>query len=142
MVVNTFKGFGFFLVAAFLTMAVVSGVCAGDVQIDKIVTVNTKQIIRKHPAFIKAQQTLQREAQQIQQQMEGKGQQEHQAAQQQLQQRAQELREEALNQVRKDIQKIADAKGYTYVMDANVLLAGGEDVTDEIMKEIGKAEEN
>jgi len=142
MVGNTSKGLSFCLAAAFLTMVGISGVCAGDVKIDKIVTVNTKQIIRQHPAFIKAQQTLQREAQQIRQQMKGKGQQEQQAAQQQLQQRARELREEALNEVRKDIQKIADDKGYKYVMDANVLLAGGEDVTDEIMQEIGKTGED
>jgi Skp family chaperone for outer membrane proteins len=74
--------------------------------------------------------------------MEGKGQQERQVAQQQFQQRAQKLQRDALDELRRDIQKIASDKGYTYVMDSNVLLAGGEDVTEEVMKEIGKKVEN
>jgi Skp family chaperone for outer membrane proteins len=142
MVAKTFKCFGFCLVAAFFTMAGVAGVSAGDAENDKIVTVNTNQIIQKHPAFLEARQTLQREAQQIQQQMEGKSQQEKQAAQQQFQQRAQKLQKDALDKVRKDIQKIAADKGYQYVMDANVVLAGGKDVTEEILKEIGEKVED
>jgi len=78
MVAKTFKCFGFCLVAAFFTMAGVAGVSAGDAENDKIVTVNTNQIIQKHPVFLEARQTLQREAQQIQEQMEGKSQQEKQ----------------------------------------------------------------
>jgi outer membrane protein len=142
MVAKTFKCFGFCLVAAFFTMAGVTGVSAGDAENDKIVTVNTSQIIQKHPAFLEIQQTLQGEAQQIQQQMEGKSQQERQAAQQQFQQRAQKLQKDALDKVREDIQKIADDKGYQYVMDANVVLAGGKDVTEEILKEIGEKAED
>ncbi|MFW6147692.1 MAG: OmpH family outer membrane protein [Thermodesulfobacteriota bacterium] len=138
MVAKTFKCFGFCLVAVFCTLAWVAGVSADDAKNDKIVTVNTKQIIQKHPAFIEAQQTLQREAQQFQQQMEGKKQQERQAAQEQFQQRAQKLQKDALDEVRKDIQKIADDKGYKYVMDENVVLAGAKDVTEEILEDIGK----
>jgi outer membrane protein len=142
MVAKTFKCFGFCLVAAFFTVAGVAGVSGGDAKNYKIVTINTRQIIQKHPAFLKAQQTLQREAQQFQQQMEGKNQQERQAAQREFQQRAQKLQQDALDEVRKDIKKIADEKGYKYVIDENVVLAGGEDVTEEIMKEIGEKEED
>jgi outer membrane protein len=142
MVAKSFKYFGFCLAVVLFAMAGVTGGCAGDAKNDKIVTVNTQQIIQKHPAFLEAQQTLQKEAQQIQQQMEGKGQQERQVAQQQFQQRAQKLQRDALDELRRDIQKIASDKGYTYVMDSNVLLAGGEDVTEEVMKEIGKKVEN
>ncbi len=47
-----------------------------------------------------------------------------------------------MEKIREDIQKIAKQKGYKYVMDSNALLAGGEDVTEEILQAInGKAKE-
>jgi len=61
---------------------------------------------------------------------------------QQFQQRSRELQAQAVEKIREDIQKIAKQKGYKYVMDSNALLAGGEDVTEEILQAInGKAKE-
>lgn len=140
MTARNFKILGFCLIATFFTMAAAGGVCADENGIGKIVTVDTNQIVQKHPAFIEAQQTLQGEAQKMRQDMEGKSEQEQQAAQQQmqqqLQQRSQQLQQEALDKVRKDIQEIADEKGWDVVMDVNALLSGGEDVTDEVIEAI------
>ncbi len=64
--------------------------------------------------------------------------------QQQMQQRGEELQKQALEEMRKDLQKIADEKGYDYVFDANSLIVGGQDVTDEVVKEMnpgGKTKE-
>jgi len=130
------------VVVALLVTAGSSSVFAGDAENGKIVTVDIKQIMAKHPAFNEAQQQLQSEARQIQEQMKGKSQQEQQGARQQLQQRSRQLQAEALDKLKADIQKIAEEKGYTYVMDSNALLAGGEDVTETILKAInGKAAE-
>jgi outer membrane protein len=138
MTARSFKILGLCLIAAFFTMTAAGGVYADDNGSGKIVTVNTNQIVQRHPAFIEAQQTLQGETQKMRQDMEGKSEQEQQAAQQQVQQRLQQLQQEALEKVRKDIQEFADEKGYDYVMDVNALLAGGEDVTDEMIEAIGE----
>ncbi|MFP4532444.1 MAG: OmpH family outer membrane protein [Desulfobacterales bacterium] len=140
MTVKSFKILGFFLIAALLTTAAAATVSADDSKSLKIVTVETNQIMEKHPAFIEAQQKLQSEIQQMQKEMEGKSEQEQQAAQQQMQQqmqqRSQQMQGEVLEKVRNNIQEIADEKGYDYVMDANALLTGGEDVTEEIVEAI------
>ncbi len=136
MATKPFKILCICLTAAFFTAAGAVGAFAGDAENIEIVTVNTNEIMQNHPAFKKAQQTLRGEAQQMQQQMQEKGKQEQRAAQQQLQQRSRELQQNAMDKVRADIQKIAKEKGYEYVMDQNALIAGGKDVTDEILKEI------
>ncbi|MFW6236998.1 MAG: OmpH family outer membrane protein [Desulfosudaceae bacterium] len=129
------KIFGFGLILALVALAGSNGVWAEDADID-IVTVDINEIMTQHPALEEAQQTLQREAQQMQGQLEGQGEQgeqEQQMAQQQLQQRSTELQMEALDKVKTEIRKIAAEKGYTYVMEKNALLAGGRDVTDEVI---------
>ncbi|MFW6081620.1 MAG: OmpH family outer membrane protein [Desulfosalsimonas sp.] len=141
MAARTLKSLCFCLVAALFTFAAASGVSAQDGEISGIVTVDTNEIMQKHPAFMEAQQTLQNEAQQMQQQMQEGSQQEQQAAQQQMQQRSQQLQQEALDKVRKDIQKVAEEKGYDYVMDTNALLSGGTNVTDEVIEAIGGGDE-
>ncbi|MFO7929933.1 MAG: OmpH family outer membrane protein [Thermodesulfobacteriota bacterium] len=141
MTARTLKALCFCLAAALFTFAAAAGVHAQDGEISGIVTVDTNEIMEKHPAFMEAQQTLQNEAQQMQQQMQEGSQEEQQSAQQQMQQRSQQLQQEALEEVRQDIQKVADEKGYDYVMDTNALLAGGTDVTDEVIEAIGSDED-
>ncbi|MFP3980349.1 MAG: OmpH family outer membrane protein [Desulfobacterales bacterium] len=136
MAAKPFKILCICLAATFFTMAGAAGAFAGDAENIGIVTVDTNEIMQNHPAFKKAQQTLQGEAQKMQQQMEDKGQEQQQAAQQQLQQKSQELQQNAMDEVRADIQEIAKEKGYDYVMDTNALISGGKDVTDEILEEI------
>lgn len=142
MTTKTCKIFGIWIITVLFAMAGPAVLFAGDAVKEPIVTVNINQIMEKHPAFNEARQTLEREAQQLKEQVEGKSQQEQQGAQQQFQQRSQELQAEAVETVREDIQKVANQKGYKYVMDSNALLAGGEDVTEEILQAInGKAKE-
>lgn len=136
MAAKPFKVLCICLTAAFFTMAGAVGAFAGDAENIGIVTVDTNEIMQQHPAFKEAQQTLQSEAQKMQQQMKEQGQQQQQAAQQQLQQKSRKLQQNAMDEVRADIQKIADEKGYDYVMDKNALISGGKDVTDEILEEI------
>ncbi|MCF8024713.1 MAG: OmpH family outer membrane protein [Desulfobacteraceae bacterium] len=126
------------LAAAFFTVAATAGAFAGDAENIEIVTVDINRIMQQHPAFKKAQQTLQSEAQQMRQQMKEKGRQQQQAVQQQLQQRSRELQQNAMDEVRADIQKIAEEKGYEYVMDKNALISGGKEVTGEVLEEIEK----
>lgn len=145
MTAKSFKIFGFFLIAALLATAAAATASADDSESLKIVTVETNQIMENHPAFIEAQQTLQSEIQEMQKEMEGKSEQDQQMAQQQMQQqvqqRSQQMQEEVLEKVRNDIQEIADEKGYAYVMDVNALLAGGENVTEEMVKAIADKNE-
>ena len=142
MIAKTHKFFGIWIMAALFAISGPAVLFAGDAEKERIVTVNINQLMEKHPAFDEARQTLQREARELKKQVEGKSQQAQQGAQQQFQQRSRELQAQAVDKIREDIQKIAKQKGYKYVMDANALLAGGEDVTEEILQAITeKAEE-
>lgn len=133
------------MAVAFFSVAGTGMVLASDEENTLIVSIDTNRILEKHPAFLKAQEDFQGEMQQMQQQLEGMGEEEQMMAQQQmqqqLQQRGQELQEEALAEVRAHIAKIADEKGYKYVVDANALISGGKDITDEVMEEMDILEE-
>ena len=139
---KTFKIFGYFLASAVLAMAGSGLVLAENNKVEKIVTISAAEVIENHPAFIKVQQTLQNEIEEIQKQMEGMTEEELQSTQIQFQMRSQELQEEAIDTVLEDIQKAAETKGYKYVMDENAILAGGEDVTKEIMEMINSGKNN
>jgi outer membrane protein len=136
--IKNFKILCFCLAAVFFMAAGATGVCAGDDNKMEIVSINTNRILEKHPAFKEAQQTFHGEMQEMEKQLQEMGREEQQMAQQmmqqQLQQRGQELQQNAVDAVRKDIAKIAGEKGYHYVIDANALIVGGKDVTEEIME--------
>ncbi|MBM9605578.1 OmpH family outer membrane protein [Desulfopila inferna] len=103
-----------------------------------IVFVDIGKIIEVHPAFLKAQEEFGTEIQGMQEELQGMAEEEQMMAQQQMQQqmqqRGEQLQEEALKEMKKDLQKIADEKGYDYIFDANSLIVGGRDVTDEILE--------
>ncbi len=86
-------------------------------------------------------QKLQSEQQKMQQKLkfmdDNKAQMMQQQAQQKLQQMQAELQQEAMTAMRDDVKDLASEKGYDYVLDQNVLLAGGEDVTEELLEFIG-----
>jgi outer membrane protein len=102
-----------------------------------IVAVDTARILELHPAFMDAQQTFQNEMQEMEHQLREMGEEEQMMAQQmmqqQLQARGQELQQQAMSEVRDDIQKVAEEKGYKYVVDSNALLVGGKDITEEVI---------
>ncbi len=103
-----------------------------------IVYVNIGKIIEVHPAFLKAQEEFGTEIQGMQEELQGMSEEEQIVAQQQMQQEMQQkgeqLQEKALEEMKKDLRKIADEKGYDYIFDANSLIVGGRDVTDEILE--------
>ncbi len=139
-----FKILCFCLTAVFFSALFAVGAMAADTEKVEIVSVDTNRILEKHPAFRKAQETFQGEMQEMEEQLQGMGQEEKQMAQQmmqqQLQQRGQELQQGAVDEVRKDIARIADEKGYTYVVDVNALIAGGKEITEEVMEAMDIAE--
>jgi Skp family chaperone for outer membrane proteins len=45
-----------------------------------------------------------------------------------------------MNEMRKDVKKIAEKKGFNYVMDTNVLIVGGKDITEDVLSELKKEE--
>ena len=126
------------LVVAVFGISATGGVFAEERENMEIVAIDTNRILENHPAFIRAQQIFQGEIQQMEEQLQEMGEEERMLAQQmmqqQLQQRGQELQMEALDEVREDIAKVAGEKGYTYVVDANALIVGGVDVTEEVME--------
>lgn len=138
MPVQTRKIFGLCLILVVFALAGGNGVLAEDGKNLEIVTVDINRIMVQHPSLVEAQETLQREAQQMQRQAGKSGQADQQKIRQRLQERSQELQLDALAEVRNEIEKIAAEKGYTYVMEKNALLAGGRDVTDEFMEAMKK----
>ncbi len=134
-----------------LVLASIAAVCliaatatTGAAESVQIVSIDTNRILQQHPAFQEAQQAFQGEMQQLEQQLQEMGEEEQMMAQQmmqqQLQQRGQELQMEAMDKVRDDIRRIAEEKGYSYVVDTNALIVGGKDITDEVMEEMGIGE--
>lgn len=106
-----------------------------------IVSVDTSLILQHHPALQEAQQKFQGEVQNLQSQLQEMSEEEQMAAQQMMQQQLQQLGEglqmEALDKVRIEIARIAEEKGYSYVVDKSALIVGGGDITEEIMEAMG-----
>ena len=124
-------------VAVIIMTAGITAVNAEEEAMD-IVAIDTARILELHPAFMDAQQTFQNEMQEMEHQLREMGEEEQMMAQQimqqQLQARGQELQQQAMSEVRDDIQKVAEEKGYKYVVDANALLVGGKDITEEVIE--------
>ncbi|HNS31944.1 MAG TPA: OmpH family outer membrane protein [bacterium] len=111
----------------------------------KIASVDTGKILMAHPAFQKAMEKYQAEVQSMQQKISEMKEEEQMSARQMMQQQMQELgmklETEAFNEMRKDLKRISEKQGFKYVMDSNVLLVGGHDITEDILSEIRKAED-
>jgi len=111
----------------------------------KIASIDTGKVLLAHPAFQKAREKYQTEIQSMQQKIKDMDEQEQMSAQQIMQYQVQELgmqlETEAFNEMRKDVKKIAEKQGYQYVMDINVLIVGGKDITEEVLSELKKSEE-
>ncbi|MDD3726121.1 MAG: OmpH family outer membrane protein [Candidatus Ratteibacteria bacterium] len=110
----------------------------------KIVSINTGKVFEAHPALKEAIEKFQTQAGEMQKQIEGiESEEEKSNAQMQMQQQMRELamnlQEEAFNKMKEDVQKFAKKKGYTYVVDQNALIAGGKDITEEVIASFEKA---
>ena len=137
---------GWFRIALFLSVfsagalfaAMMTPVSAIAQEGVSIVTVDIQEVFQAHPAFADAQQQIQKEVAMKKKELDGMKKGDRQMAQrqiqQQLQQKNRQLQEEAFDKVQKDIRKIARQKGYDYVVNSDMMIAGGKDVTGEIMK--------
>lgn len=104
----------------------------------KIVSINTGKVFESHPAFKEAMEKFQTQAGEMQKKIEGiENEEEKKNAQIQMQMQMRELamnlQEEAFNKMKNDVEKYAKKKGYTYVVDQNALIAGGKDITEEVI---------
>ncbi|MCX8082474.1 MAG: OmpH family outer membrane protein [bacterium] len=109
----------------------------------KIVSIDTGKVFEAHPAFKEAMEKFQAQAGEMQKKLEGiENEEEKKNAQIQMQMElrtlAMNLQEEAFNKMKDDVQKFAKKKGYTYVVDKNALIAGGKDVTEELLASFEK----
>ncbi|MCM8761978.1 MAG: OmpH family outer membrane protein [Candidatus Omnitrophica bacterium] len=107
-----------------------------------IASVDMEKIVNAHPAMQEAIITFQRELSNMQKQLDNMKEEEkvrqQQKIQQEISQIAMKLQDEAMDKVKKDVEKVAKSKGYTYVIDKNAIFVGGKDITDDILTVLKK----
>ncbi len=122
------------LLIGVMTVGISGPALAGSVD---IVSVNLQELFAVHPAAQQAQEELEAETMRLQQKL-AEAEDEESAAfmqqqmQQELQMLQQTLLQQALDTIQQDIARIAEEKNYGYVVDANTLIYGGQDVTEEV----------
>jgi len=139
------KGIGTAVFAALLCMfaaMMFAGECsAAEI---KIVSMDTNRVFEAHPAFKEAMEKFQTQLQDMKKKIdeaeEGSKETLQQVMQQQIQQLGMQLQEEAFEKMRADVTKLAKEKKYDYVVDNNVLIVGGNDITEEILAAFKKNE--
>jgi len=103
----------------------------------KIASADMEKVMSSHPAFKDAMTSFQKEIKAMQDRLEKMTDEEKAKEQQKMSQMIQQiglrLQEEALARVSGDIKAVAKRKGYAYVVDRNVLLSGGKDITEDIL---------
>lgn len=108
--------------------------------------VDFQMLIYQHPDTAIAEQTMQAELKAAQQDFEAKSasmndkekQEYYTQVQQRLNLKQQELRGPILDKINAAIKAVADAKGLSVVLDKNDVVYGGQNITDEVMKKLGK----
>ncbi len=109
-----------------------------------IVSIDTETVFRSHPAFHQAMEEFQAEQQKIQRDLEEMDDEERAMAQQvmqhQLQQLSEQLYSDAFGRMSADISRIAEDNGYDYVVDSNMLIFGGRDITEEVLNSFQESE--
>jgi len=135
------------LAVVVLVLAIIFLLTAGNRLFSKspaIVSADIDRIMGEHPAFKQAMAKFQKESQSMREKLgklEGEGKaKEQQQLLLQLQQYAGKLQEEAVAKVIEDVQRIAKSRGYDYVLDGKSLVAGGKDITGEILSEMKEAD--
>ena len=123
-----------------------SGGVASAAASDKIGVVSSQELLPNHPGFQNARSQFEAAVTEIQKDFEtksaGMSDQEKQDYYVQCQQRAQqkerELMDPLVNNIRETIQKVAEAKGLTIVIDKTAVLYGGQDITQDVVAKLGK----
>ncbi len=134
------KGVFFTVLLCLLAAGMVATVCnAAEI---KIVSVDTNRVFESHPAFKEAMEKFQTQLQDMKKKIdeaeEGSKEMVQQVMQQQMQQLGMQLQEEAFEKMRADVTKLAKEKKYDYVVDNNVLIVGGKDITEEVLASFEK----
>lgn len=129
------------VIAGVVVFAVMIGVAIGVNMLfgssAKIASADMEKVMGAHPAFKDAMTSFQKEITAMQDRLEKMTDEEKAKEQQKMSQMIQQiglrLQEEALNKVSSDIETVAKRKGYSYVVEKNVLLAGGKDITEDVL---------
>lgn len=108
--------------------------------------VNTQKVFQSYPDMQMTMSALDMEQQKLEAQfqkesagLDDNGKQElYNKLVQQMAQREQELMDPIRKNIRKAIEKAAAAKGINSVVDADAMLAGGVDLTDDVIAEVSK----
>ncbi|EGO62947.1 OmpH family outer membrane protein [Acetonema longum] len=109
--------------------------------------VNMQVLMTSHPDYAKAQETMKQESEQANKDFQEKtanmaNEKEKQSYGQQLQQRLQMKEKELLtalqDKINAAIKEVADVKGLTVVLPEQVVIFGGQDITDDVLKKFKK----
>ena len=103
-------------------------------------------LITKHPDFETIRTQMQTFAQEVQKEFEEKSsgmsdqekQDYYQQCQQRLQQKQQELLDPMVKSIDEAIKKVADSKGLSVVIDSAAVVYGGQDITQDVIKNLSK----
>ncbi|MBN1445249.1 MAG: OmpH family outer membrane protein [Candidatus Omnitrophica bacterium] len=134
------NGMFFTVLLCLLGSGIFATVCNGaEIQ---IVSVDTNRVFESHPAFKEAMEKFQIQLQDMKKKIdeaeEGSKEMVQQVMQQQMQQLGMQLQEEAFEKMRADVTKLAKEKKYDYVVDNNVIIVGGKDITEEVLASFEK----
>ena len=139
------KGFRkvFWLALAVFTLAVFAQPAAADAK-SPVGIVNYQLIFNQHPDRIRAQESLNIFAQQLQANFNSQapnlteqGRQAYlQQSQQAFEQRKAQLANLVQQKVMAAIKEVANAKGFSVVLDSRNVLYGGEDITNDVLQKI------
>ncbi|MBN1445405.1 MAG: OmpH family outer membrane protein [Candidatus Omnitrophica bacterium] len=129
------------VIAGVVVFAVMIGVAIGVNMLfgssAKIATADMEKVMNVHPAFKEAMTSFQKEITAMQERLEKMTGEEREKEQQKMSQMIQQiglrLQEEALAIVTEDLETVAKRKGYAYVVDKSVLIAGGKDITEDVL---------
>lgn len=140
-------------IVAFFTLGIV-GVAISQTQIgfaapasssSSIGYIDRQRIMMSHPDMQTVMETMQAEAATAQKSFEEQAktmsQQEQERfavqLQQRLQQKEADLMKPIIDKIEAEIKKVAEAKGLTIVVDANIVVYGGTDITSDVIKSFG-----
>lgn len=115
---------------------------AGASSQSNIGVINEQMVISQHPDIAKVQGTMNAEVDQAKKDFDAKTasmndqekQQYYSQTSQRLSLKQQELMAPVFDKVRSAIQEVATAKGLTVVLDKSNVVYGGQDITDEVLK--------
>lgn len=138
-------------IVAFFTLGIV-GVAISQTQVgfaapasSSIGYVDRQKVLMSHPQMEAVMQSMQSESATMQKTFEEQAatmspQEKERFAiqlQQRLQQKENELMKPLIDQIEAEIKKLAEAKGLTVVVDANIVIYGGTDITADVVKNLG-----